>query len=160
MKLLLAFVSIVMDLLLLNIYRVTNLNLNYFYPMFTLSSLVYICNLYSNPNRKNYYYFVLIIAILYDTLVTNNLLITVSLFEIIAFINIKLKKNFSNNLFNNIIRTMLSIFIYDLLFHLLLVFVRYQDFNILKVFYKVSHSLLINLIYVSIMFFVLKNKKA
>lgn len=160
MKLLLAFVSIVMDLLLLNIYRVTNLNLNYFYPMFTLSSLVYICNLYSNPNRKNYYYFVLIIAILYDTLVTNNLLITVLLFEIIAFMNIKLKKNFSNNLFNNVIRTMLSIFIYDLLFHLLLVFVRYQDFNILKVFYKVSHSLLINLIYVSIMFFVLKNKKA
>lgn len=160
MKLILALISIIIDLFLLNIYRVTASNLNYFYPMFTIISLIYICNLYSNANRKNYYYFVFLIAIIYDTLVTNNLLITVFLFEIIAYLNIKLKKNFSNNLFNNIIRAFISILIYDLSFHLLLVIVRYQTFNITKVIYKVSHSLVLNIIYLSVMFFVLKNKKA
>ena len=159
MKLLLAVISILIDLLLINIYRITDLNLNYFYPMFTISSLVYLCNLYSNANRKNYYYFVLIIAIIYDTLVTNNLLITISLFELTALINVKIKKVLSNNLFNNILRTILSILIYDFLFHFLLVIVSYQELNITKVIYKVSHSLIINIIYVSIMFFVLKNKK-
>ena len=159
MKLLLALISIIIDLLLLNIYRVTSLNLNYFYPMFTISSLVYICNLYTNANRKNYYYFVFLIAVIYDTIVTNNLLITVLLFELIALINVKIKKNFSNNLFNNILRTIISISIYDMLFHLLLVLVRFQDFNIIRVLYKVTHSIIINVAYVIIMFFVLKNKK-
>ena len=67
MKLLLALISIVMDVFLLNIYRVTSLNLNYFYPMFTITFLVYICNLYSNPNRKYYYYY----SLMFDCLETD-----------------------------------------------------------------------------------------
>ena len=159
MKYLISFISIVIDILLLNVYRITPMNLNYFYPMFTITSLVFISNLYLNSNRKNYYYFVLIIALIYDSVVNNNLLITISLFEVIAIINIKLKKHLSNNLFNNILRTILSIFIYDFLFHLLLFIVRYQDFSIIKVFYKFYHSLILNIIYITVMFFVLKNKK-
>jgi len=160
MKLLVIFISIFLDLLLLNLYRISNISLNYFYPMLTISSVVYLCNFYSNSNRKKYYVFVLIISFIYDSLVTNNLLITVSLFELIAFINVKFKNVLSNNLFNNLLRNIISITCYDFAFHMLLVIVRYQNFNFSILIYKLFHSYVLNLIYISIMFLVLKNKKS
>lgn len=160
MKLLIIIFSMFLDIFLLNIFRFTSYNISYFYPMFTISAIVYITNYYLHSNRKNYYLLILIIAIIYDTFVINNLIITVTLFEVIAFFNIKLRKIFSSNLFNNIIFLILSIFIYDLAFHLLLVVVNYQQLSLNRVIYKVSHSLIINIIYMITMFLVLKRKKA
>lgn len=160
MKLLIMFFSIFLDIFLLNIFRFSGYSISYFYPMFTISSVVYISNFYLHSNRKNYYILILIISIIYDTLVVNNLLITIFLFESIVFLNIKLRKNLSSNLFNNIIFLILSILIYDLGFHLLLVLVKYQSLNLNRLIYKFSHSLIINIAYIITMFLVLKPKKS
>lgn len=160
MNLIIVFISILFDLLLLNIFKFTSFSISLFYPMFTITSLVYICNFYKHANRKNYYYFVLIVSIIYDCFFVGNLLISISLFLIIAFINIKIKNNFPNNLIFNIIRVIISIFTYDFLFHILLVIIKYQNFNFNRVIYKTTHSIFINLIYIIVMFLVLKPKKA
>lgn len=160
MNLLIAFISIVFDMLLFNIFKFTSFSISFFYPMFTITSIVFISNLYKYPNRKNYYYFVLIVSIIYDTVFINNLIISISLFLIIAVFNMFFKKHFSNNLISNIIRLVISIFMYDSLFHILLVVGRYQSLNINRIIYKTTHSIIINLLYIIIMFLVLKPKKA
>ena len=159
MKLLISFFSVFFDIFLLNIFKMPSYNISYFYPMFTISAIVYISNFYPHSNRKNYYLSVLLLAIIYDTLVVNNLLITVSLFELIALFNIKIRKYLSSNLFNNLIFLILTLLIYDFGFHLMLVLVGYQEFNFYLLFYKFSHSVVLNIIYMITMFLVLKPRK-
>lgn len=160
MKFLLFIVSIFLDVIFNNAFMSSINNISYFYPMFTITSVVYLSNFYTNPNRKNYYVLVLLIAIMYDCIVIGNLLISISLFLSIAVLNIKLKNHLTNNLINNILRLVLSIICYDLLFNLLFVIVGYQVFNISKIIYKITHSLIVNIIYLVVMFLVLKPKKA
>lgn len=160
MKLLIMFFSIFLDIFLLNVFKLGVSNSSYLFPMFTISSVVYISNYYLYSNRKNYYILILLLSVIYDTFVVNNLIITVTLFQIVAFLNIKLRKYLSCNLFNNLIFLAISILTYDLSFHLLLVLVGYQNFNLNIILYKLSHSLVINLVYMIIMFLVLKPKKA
>lgn len=160
MKLLIMVVSIFFDVLFLNVFRFTGHNISYLYPMFTISSIVYVSNYYSFRNRKNFYILVLLVSIIYDTFCVNNLLIVVLIFQIIAFINIFFRKRFSSNLFNNLVFLIFSILIYDLSFHLLLVLVKYQNLDLYRVIYKFTHSLLLNVIYIITMFLVLKPKSA
>ena len=157
MKLLLVILSILLDLFFSNI--INSFSIPIFFPMFTISSIVFISNFYKHQNRKNYYCFVLLISIIYDTFFINNLLITCLLFEVIAFINIKIRKIYSNNLVLNVMSLLLSILVYDTLFHSLLVIVNYQSFDLNRLIYKYTHSILLNVVYVLFMFIVLKPKK-
>ena len=154
MKLLICTFSTFLDVLLLNIFKFDINNISFFYPMFTIASITYISCFYNNASRKNYYFIVLLSAILYDTFAVGNLLITVFSFLFIAFVNIKMRKNFHNNLLNLIIRLL-----NDFIFLSLLVVIGYKSFNIYEVLYKVYNSIFINLLYVIIMFYVLKTKK-
>ena len=160
MKLLLVMVSIFLDVIFNNIFIISINSISYFYPMFTITSVVYLSNFYTNPNRKNYYVLVLLIAIMYDCIVIGNILISICLFLSIAVLNIKLKNHLTNNLINNILRLILSIICYDLLFNLLFVIVGYKVFDISKIIYKITHSLIVNIIYLVVMFLVLKPRKA
>lgn len=160
MKLFIVFLSTILDILLLNILNFSSYNISYFFPMFTITSIVFISNFYSNKIRKNYYMITLLCSIIYDTLTINNLLITITLFEVTAVFNMWLKNRINNNLFNNIIRLVLSIFVYDSLYVLLLFLGQYKQIDFSLLIYKISHSILLNVIYFSTMFLVLKNKKA
>lgn len=159
MKFILIVIAIFLDVFLNNVFNFGIYSPTYFYPMFTVATISYLSNLYNNANRKNYYVLVLIVSILYDSIIINNLLISITVFLSIAFINVKLKNNLSNNLINNILRLILSIICYDIIFYLLLAVVGYQNFDINRLVYKITHSIIINVIYMSIMFLVLKEKK-
>lgn len=159
MKILIVIISLLVDLILSNVIS-TNSYLAYLYPMFTLTSLVFISNYYSNPNRKNYYMFILFVSILYDSLFMGNLLISITSFMLIGILNIFLKRHLSNNLFNNILRIISSVVIYEIFILTLLFIVGYRGFDINIVLYKIIHSMLLNIIYMMILFLVLKQKKA
>lgn len=160
MKIIVCLFSTVIDVLLLNILRFDSSNITFCYPMFTITCISYLSCFYNTANRKNYYFIVLISAIIYDTFAVGNLLISIFCFELIAFINIKMRKNFQNNLFNSIIRLLISIFSYDFTFVCLLYIVDYKTFSINLLFYKYFNSIFLNVLYLIIIFFVLKNKKA
>lgn len=157
MKILIIIFSLFLDFLLSNInYSL----LSYFYPMITITTIVYLSNLYTNPNRSNYYLLVFLTSIIYDSIFVGNLLITVSSFMIVAILNMFLKRHLRSNLFNNILMLILSIILYELFILLLLFVVGYKSFEFGMLLYKITHSLLLNTIYIVIMFLVLKPKKA
>ena len=81
MGILLCIFSAFLDILLLNIFRFKVSEIVFLYPMFTLTSIIYISTFYNSSSRKNYYFLVLITAIIYDTLAVNNLLISITAFE-------------------------------------------------------------------------------
>lgn len=157
MKILIIIFSLFLDFLLSNInYSL----LSYFYPMITITTIVYLSNLYTNPNRSNYYLLVFLTSIIYDSIFVGNLLITVSSFMIVAILNMFLKRHLRSNLFNNILMLILSIILYEVFILLLLFVVGYKSFEFSMLLYKITHSLLLNIIYIVIMFLVLKPKKA
>lgn len=157
MKILIIIFSLFLDFLLSNInYSL----LSYFYPMITITTIVYLSNLYTNPNRSNYYLLVFLTSIIYDSIFVGNLLITVSSFMIVAILNMFLKRHLRSNLFNNILMLILSIILYEVFILLLLFVVGYKSFELSMLLYKITHSLLLNTIYIVIMFLVLKPKKA
>ena len=157
MKILIIIFSLFLDFLLSNInYSL----LSYFYPMLTITPIVYLSNLYTNPNRSNYYLLVFLTSIIYDSIFVGNLLITVSSFMIVAILNMFLKRHLRSNLFNNILMLILSIILYEVFILLLLFVVGYKSFEFSMLLYKITHSLLLNTIYIVIMFLVLKPKKA
>lgn len=157
MKILIIIFSLFLDFLLSNInYSL----LSYFYPMLTITTIVYLSNLYTNPNRSNYYLLVFLTSIIYDSIFVGNLLITVSSFMIVAILNVFLKRHLRSNLFNNILMLILSIILYEVFILLLLFVVGYKSFEFSMLLYKITHSLLLNTIYIVIMFLVLKPKKA
>lgn len=157
MKILIIIFSLFLDFLLSNInYSL----LSYFYPMLTITTIVYLSNLYTNPNRSNYYLLVFLTSIIYDSIFVGNLLITVSSFMIVAILNMFLKRHLRSNLFNNILMLILSIILYEVFILLLLFVVGYKRFEFSMLLYKITHSLLLNTIYIVIMFLVLKPKKA
>ncbi len=157
MKILIIIFSLFLDFLLSNInYSL----LSYFYPMITITTIVYLSNLYTNPNRSNYYLLVFLTSIIYDSIFVGNLLITVSSFMIVAILNMFLKRHLRSNLFNNLLMLILSIILYEVFILLLLFVVGYKSFEFSMLLYKITHSLLLNTIYIVIMFLVLKPKKA
>lgn len=157
MKILIIIFSLLLDFLLSNInYSL----LSYFYPMITITTIVYLSNLYTNPNRSNYYLLVFLTSIIYDSIFVGNLLITVSSFMIVAILNMFLKRHLRSNLFNNILMLILSIILYEVFILLLLFVVGYKSFEFSMLLYKITHSLLLNTIYIVIMFLVLKPRKA
>ena len=157
MKILIIIFSLFLDFLLSNInYSL----LSYFYPMLTITTIVYLSNLYTNPNRSNYYLLVFLTSIIYDSIFVGDLLITVSSFMIVAILNMFLKRHLRSNLFNNILMLILSIILYEVFILLLLFVVGYKSFEFSMLLYKITHSLLLNTIYIVIMFLVLKPKKA
>lgn len=157
MKILIIIFSLFLDFLLSNI----NYSLpSYFYPMITITTIVYLSNLYTNPNRSNYYLLVFLTSIIYDSIFVGNLLITVSSFMIVAILNMFLKRHLRSNLFNNILMLILSIILYEVFILLLLFVVGYKSFEFSMLLYKITHSLLLNTIYIVIMFLVLKPRKA
>ena len=157
MKILIIIFSLFLDFLLSNInYSL----LSYFYPMLTITTIVYLSNLYTNPNRSNYYLLVFLTSIIYDSVFVGNLLITVSSFMIVAILNMFLKRHLRSNLFNNILMLILSIILYEAFILLLLFVVGYKSFEFSMLLYKITHSLLLNTIYIVIMFLVQKPKKA
>lgn len=157
MKILIIIFSLFLDFLLSNI----NYSLfSYFYPMITITTIVYLSNFYTNSNRSNYYLLVFLTSIIYDSIFVGNLLITVSSFMAVAILNMFLKRHLRSNLFNNILMLILSIILYELFILLLLFVVGYKSFEFGMLLYKITHSLLLNTIYIIIMFLVLKPKKA
>lgn len=157
MKILIIIFSLFLDFLLSNI----NYSLfSYFYPMITITTIVYLSNFYTNSNRSNYYLLVFLTSIIYDSIFVGNLSITVSSFMAVAILNMFLKRHLRSNLFNNILMLILSIILYELFILLLLFVVGYKSFEFGMLLYKITHSLLLNTIYIIIMFLVLKPKKA
>lgn len=159
MKYIVILISIILDIIFLNFYNYSYGYISWFYPMLTITSISFISKYYNLKNKTKYFLVIIIFSIIYDILVINNLFLTIFLFLQIAYINIYLNSIFPNSLISIIIKALISLVVYDVIFYIILVVINYYDFSINVLIYKISHSIILNLIYVSGLFLVLKKDK-
>jgi len=158
MKYFILILSFLLDGILTNFLGFMPGNLTLFTPMLTITSLVLIYPYYEQ-NNKQYLITIFILGVLYDLFYTNLFLASGLIFLVLGFLIKVLYKQFSMNWFKVIIYTVLTILIYELSIVLFILLFNLVPMNIERVIYKLSHSLLLNIIYAEIFYLLLRLSK-
>ena len=149
-------ISLLLDGILTNYlpYLVNDLSL--FTPLLTLIS---ISLLYPYYRKKEKYFFLMIFitGIVYDLFYTNLLFFNGLLFLLIAYISKIIYRNYEINYFKLIIYIVLMITIYELVTGLVLFIFNLVPVTFYKIGYKIVHSLILNIIYGEILYYILNN---
>lgn len=148
-------VSFLLDGILTNFLPYLVNDLSYFTPMFTITSIFLIYPFYRKKER-NYYIILFVLGLLYDLFYTNLLFFHGSLFVILGFISYLFQKNFGLGYLKNILFVLLIISSYEVLTVLFLMLYNMVPITIYKLIYKISHSLLLNIIYADLIYFIVK----
>ena len=131
-------------------------NLNLFYPMLTLTLIMF---LYQKVESKKYFQTVFITGLIYDFLFSYILLFNSLVFLMFAKIIKKVDKYIRCNFFVSLILLVICIFLYDLILFLL---VRVSDYSIVSfndLIYKFQNSLILNIIFYILLNIIFKNKE-
>ena len=140
---------------LVNLLPFTGL-LSMFSPMLFLGLIPFIFMLIKN--KKFYFLLIGITSFIIDMLYSEYFLFIFILLMIIAIFNYLFLKKISFNFFNLLIVTILNIIIFDsIIFFSLVIFFNYK-YEFFDLIYKISHSLILNLIYVSSLYFLFSRK--
>ena len=130
--------------------------LNYFYPMLTLTFLVFY---FKKSKTKNYLKLVFITGIIYDLLFSYIFLFNTLIFLLFAKILYKVDKLIRYNYFISIIVLITFIFLYDLILFILVFISGYNIVTINDLIYKFTHSLILNIGFYFLLTIIFKNKK-
>ena len=147
-------ISLILDGLLTNYLPFLVNELSLFTPLFTLTSIFIIYPFYRKKEKK-YFILVFIIGIIYDLLYTNLLFFNALLFLVIAYLSKQIYKNFDISFIKLIIYISLIIISYETLTGLIIFIFNLVPITISKIIYKITHSLIINIIYGEIIYLIL-----
>ncbi len=150
-----SIVSLFLDLILSNFlpYMVNDLSL--FTTMFSTITIFLVYKLFDDD--KKYFIYSFIFGVIYDLFLTNLFLYDGIVFLFIAYISYLIYKNFEVNSIRNVIYIVLIIIIYELVFALSILLFNLVPISINKVFYKITHSLISNIIYGEFIYFIIKH---
>lgn len=138
--------SLILDGILSNIFPYTINNLSLFTPLLTLISIYLIYPFYKKKEKK-YMITLFLIGIIYDLLYTNLIFYNAITFTIIGIISKYIYKHYEINYLNIIIQIILIVTIYESLNALIIILFNLVPMSISRLFYKITHSLLLNIIY-------------
>ena len=138
--------SLILDGILSNIFPYTVNNLSLFTPLLTLISIYLIYPFYKKKENK-YILTIFLTGIIYDLLYTNLIFYNAITFTIIGIISKYIYKHYEINYLNIIIQIILIVTIYELLNALIIIIFNLVPMSIPKLLYKITHSLLLNIIY-------------
>ena len=153
MKWVVSLIIIMLDGIIINYFPSYFNSLNYLYPMLTLSLIPFL-----DDNYQKYYKKIFIIGIIYDLLYSNIFLYHAFIFLLIALINRKILLSFKNNLLLFLIIIPVNIIVYDTINFLVIIFTNYQAVALIDLWYKICHSLLLNILSGFVFFFLFKKK--
>ena len=150
-----SIISILLDGLLTNYlpYEVGNLSL--FTPLLTFVSIFIIYPFY-RKNEYNYILHLFILGIIYDLLYTNLLFFNGILFMLIGLITIFIYKNYNVGYIRVVIYTIILIFFYESITGLLFYIFNLVPITLEGILYKIYHSIILNIIYVELLFIIIK----
>lgn len=126
---------------------------NIFNLLFPIVALIIIYP-YFRKNNSKYFIYAGIYGLLYDLIYTDTFILYVGLFIMIAFVISKLNIIFSNNIINIGFITTIVIAIYRTITYFVLVVVNYLEFDMNILFKSIYSSLLLNVIYAIIIYFI------
>lgn len=138
--------SLILDGILSNIFPYTVNNLSLFTPLLTLISIYLIYPFYKKKENK-YILTIFLTGIIYDLLYTNLIFYNAITFTIIGIISKYIYKHYEINYLNIIIQIILIVTIYESLNALIIIIFNLVPMSISRLFYKITHSLLLNIIY-------------
>ena len=149
-RLLISLILIILDGII--IYYIPSFmnKLNYFYPMLTISFIPF---LYKEKTR-----YLIVLGIVFDLLYSNIFLYNVVIFLLLASIDYKIIKYFNNSLVLYIFLSLLNITLYDSILFLLVIVSNYQSITIHDLIYKISHSIILNIMSVFVFYFMFKKR--
>lgn len=150
-------ISFLLDGILTNFLPFGVGDLSFFTPLMTLVSLVSIYQLfYYSHHQKKYFIMSFILGFFYDLFYTNLLFFNAFLFLLLAYITAFLHKQIGEGYIRILIRVLFMIFIYELLTALCIVIFNLVPMSLDRLWYKISHSIFLNLIYAEIIFIIIK----
>ena len=155
-------ISLILDGLLTNYlpYLVNDLSL--FTPLLTVVTIFIIYPGFRKRERK-YFITIFIVGLVYDLLYTNLLFFNALIFLVIAYLSKIIYKNYEVDCFKLIIYLIGIIISYEVLCASIFFIFDLVPITIDKLIYKITHSILLNIIYGEIIYFImnklLKNKK-
>lgn len=123
-------------------------------PLFTLVALIIIYPLFDEVSE--YYKYAFVTGLAYDLFYTDTILFHAIIFCFMAFIITRLNLVLSDNYLNILVIMGICILIYRVITYSLLVLVSTMAFDFIALILSVLKSLIINLIYSALLFFVVK----
>lgn len=132
-------------------------SLSYLTPLF-IPILIYL--LYPLfKDKKTYIIISFIIGLIYDLLFTNLLFFNGVLFLSISFLTLLIHKYLKVNIFLNILYVLLIIIFYELISILIYVIYGVISITFSDIIYRITHVIIINIIYGTIMYMITSHKK-
>lgn len=128
-----------------------SINSDLFLPLFTIVSFVIIYP-YLKKERANYYKIAAVLGLFYDIVYTDTLILNLFLFVMTAYFITKMNYILSNNYFNVALMTVLAIAFYRSISFFVLVIIGYLPFSWFSLFRGITTSLLLNVIYVVVLY--------
>lgn len=146
-------ISFILDGILTNFLPYIDLSL--FTPLLTLTSIFLVYPFFKKKEVK-YFIIVAIVGILYDLFYTNLLFFNCFLFLLIGYITKLIYKNLEISPIKIILYIIGIISVYEIVTALIILILNLVPVTISKVFYKITHSLLLNIIYAEVIYLILK----
>lgn len=148
-------VSLLLDGILTNYLSYMVSDLSIFTPLLTVTSLVIICPLFYKDTKK-YYIYSFIIGFIYDLFYTNLLFFNGLIFLLLAIIISKVYKVFGTGYIKVLIGIIITIVLYESLTVCGIILFNLVPVTLDKLVYKITHSLLLNIVYGELLLVVLK----
>ena len=123
-----------------------------FLPLFTIVSLVIIYPYFNNDNFR-YFKFIAIIGLLYDIAYFNTLFYNFFIFIALGFVIGLINYLLSNNIYTNILMTVVSITIYRIITFLITIIFK-TSYSLCELLQSIYSSLILNIIYCLIIYII------
>ncbi len=130
-------------------------SLTLFTPMFTLVSIFIVFPLY-RKKEKQYLITVGLLGFIYDLLYTNLLFYDAIIYFLLGLITIKVYKRFDVCHIKVSLYVIILLIIYEFVFSVFIALFNLVPITIYDIYYKIIHSLLLNVIYAEFLYTVIK----
>ena len=150
------FITIFFDFLCCTFISSVYQNINMFFPVILISSLPIFYLLLKN--EKLFFIVVVVTGIIYDALFSDIFLINSYFFVLYGLFINNYYKNHNPKLFNVLIISILGVVFYDGFIFFILILTDYSSFEINDLYYKITRSIVINIIYLIISMIILNSR--
>ena len=155
MAIFLSLFSLLLDGILTNYLPYLKGDLTLFTPLFSVTFLLFLPSFYYK-DIKMYYLHAFLFGMCYDLFYTNLLFFHGALFVILAFIMKWIYKNFEIRFWNIAIPVAFLVVLYESLFAGILFSFHIVPITFSALLYKITHSILLNIIYAEVLCLLLK----
>lgn len=155
LSIIILIISILLDGVLTNYLPYLVNDLSYFTPLLTVVSIFILYPL-NRKKEKNFFITIFITGIIYDLLYTNLLFLNGLLFLLILLLSKFIYKNFEITWFKLIIYIIIIVSVYETSYATILFIFKVVPVSLPKLYYKITHTLLLNIIYTEFIYLIIK----